>query len=49
VSRGKAVVNASDGAKVKATGWISAPVSEEEVSDSASVLEEDDPWEDILT
>jgi hypothetical protein len=40
VSRGKAVVDALYGAKIKATGWISASVSEEEVSDSASVLEE---------
>jgi hypothetical protein len=43
VSRGKAVVNVSDGAKVKATRWISAPISEKEVSDSTSVLEEDNP------
>jgi hypothetical protein len=43
VSRGKAVVNALDRVKVKATRWISAPISEEEVLDSVSVLEEGDP------
>jgi hypothetical protein len=43
VSRGKVVVNILDRVKVKATRWISTPVSEEEVLDSASVLEENNP------
>jgi hypothetical protein len=47
VSRGKAVVDASYGPEAREAGWISALISEEEASDSASVLEDDDPCEDI--